>query len=175
MNRVVPFVVAVALVVAAAAWMSPLGGDAQDTDAARIDALETQVASQWTALVALEGRVASLEGPAPTSIDADEANPAAGGILTIEGSGTTVTDPFAVEPANYKVTAEVKVTSQTSQFDVTLYHSNGDVADYPFGQRAFGSGPWSSAVVFNSDSGGQFYLEVLVTADEEWTITFEPL
>ncbi len=175
MNRPTTFAVVMALLVAAAAWTSPRGGGAQDTDATRIDALETQVAKQGTALVALEGRVARLEGSAPTTIDAHEASPTAAGVLILDGSGTTVTDTFALGPGNYKVTAEVEATPRTSQFDLTLYHSNGDIADYLFEQQAFGSGPWSSARVFQGESGGQFYLEVLTTADEEWKITFEPL
>lgn len=177
MNRLVPFAVAVALLVAVAAWTSPRGGEAQDTDTTRIDALETQVAEQGTTLVALEGRVAGLEGPAPTTIDAREASPTAAGVLIVDGSGTTVTDPFALSPGNYKVTAEVNVTTEPSQFEVVLYDSNSDRAAYLFGGSGSinFSGPWSSARVYQGESGGQFYLEVLTSADEAWRITFEPL
>lgn len=175
MNRLTSFAVAMALLVAAAAWTSPRGGEAQDTDATRIDALETQVANQGTALVALEVRIAGLEGSPAASSDGDKATPAAAGVLILEGSGTMVTDTFALGPGNYKVTAEVKVTTESSQFFVTLYHSNGDIAENFFNQSIGGSGPWSTARVFQGESGGQFYLEVLTSADEEWKITFEPL
>ena len=173
MKRIVPFILAFALVVVAATWTSPRDGDAQDTDGSRIDALETRIANQGAALIELEDRLENLEGSAPKSSGQDGTNRTASESLTIEGSGTTVTDKFTLSPGNYKVTAELDVTAGFSGFIMTIYGSD-DQQETVLNELIQVNGPWSIEAVFEAGAGGEFYVEVSNT-DEDWTVTFEPL
>lgn len=150
--------------------------DAQDTTAARLGAVETEVAAQGTEVTGLRKRVKRLEDvvltPQATQAgqSSEVAQPETGETApTVSGTGTTVSEKFNLAAGRYKVT----VTLQVGDFSGFICHlyGPGNFDDYLFNELIDTPGTWTGSPVVQIPTSGEFFVEVSNT-DAAWQLTF---
>ena len=126
----------------------------------RVDALETQIA-----------RLPGADEDLGASDRPSESPDASSAVAAATGTGTMVSEKFALEPGRYRVSATLENITQFSGFIVYLHDPSG-YKDNLFNESIETSGTWEGSVVVAVSEDGEYFVDVSNT-DESWTLEFE--
>ncbi len=134
----------------------------------RFAALEARIAELEDRVTALEGaNESTVEGQEPA--DTESTN---GGIVTVTGVGTSVSDPVQLTEGRYRLNAEVTPSGQFAGFILYAYGPNGS-EELLFNEFLEGGGVHEMSTLFTVPET-EDYIFAAENVDGSWTIVFEP-